>query len=156
MRIFDKWKKEWWVIKSSELYKEFEQKKIELENTLNQEIKFHIQKLEIERDILYAKVKSEIEKGKLLEEEVAYRIKTLENRKLELIQTDNDTKRQISILEAKASPTAVWAEAFTAGATKTWELIVPVMTDNLSILKTKMKEEAVQEAIARFNAPNKK
>lgn len=155
-KLKERWKQEWWLKHAAEVAREFQSRQDDLEKRLNDEIKVNLTRLELERDTLYAKIKVEIEKGKILEEEVAYREKTLKDRKMELIQLDNDVKEQIKILEAKSSPSAVWAQAFTAGASKAWDLITPVMTENLSKLKIRMEEEAVQTAIARLRASNKK
>ncbi len=155
-KLIERWKREWWLKNASELAKEYQSKQIELEKNLSDEIRLTIQKLELERDVLYSKIKSEIEKGKILEEEVLYREKNLESRKLELIKADNELKKQIATIEAKASPSSVWAEAFTAGANKTWDLIIPVMTENISKLKKKIEEDATAEAIARLRVTNKK
>lgn len=152
----ERWKQEWWLKHASEVAKEYESRQADLIQKLDSEFKLNIEKSELERDVLYTKIKSELQKGKLLEEEVEFRLKTLNDRKLELIQADNDLKQQIKVIESKASPSSVWAEAFTAGANKTWEIIVPVMTDNITKLKKKMEEDAIQEAIARLNASNKK
>ena len=155
-KLLDKWKHEWWVKHSSDVVREYESKKIELISKLEKDMKINVEKFELQRDVIYAKVKAEIKKGEVLEEEVAYRLKNLEERKLELIQSDNDLKSQIKLLEAKAHPSGVWTEAFTLGVSKCWEMVLPVMSENLDKLKSKMKDDAIHEAIARLRAPNKK
>lgn len=155
-KIIERWKQEWWLKHAAEIAREYQTRQADLEKRLDEELRLNLTRLELERDVIYAKVKAEIEKGKLLEEEVAYRQKTLDDRKLDLVIADNDLKQQIRLIEAKASPSSVWVEAFTSGANKAWELLLPVMTDNIAKLKLKMQEDAVQEAIARMRVTNKK
>lgn len=45
-----------------------------------------------------------------------------------------------------------WQEGFTTAMSKSWEILLP----NIDKLKERLREEAVQEAIARLHAPNKK
>jgi len=45
-----------------------------------------------------------------------------------------------------------WQEGFTTAMSKCWDILLP----NMDKLKEKLREEAVNEAIARFRAPNKK
>lgn len=49
-----------------------------------------------------------------------------------------------------------WEAGFASGMMKSWDSLLPIMTENLEKLKEKMREDAVQEAIARLRAPNKK
>lgn len=155
-KILEKWKQEWWLKHASEMAKEYQIRESGLITSLEEEMKRNIEKAELERDILYAKVKGEIEKGKVLEEEVSYRSENLDGRRLELIQADNDLKEQIRILEAKSHPSNVWTEAFTLGVSKSWEMMLPIMTQNLDKVIAKIKEDSVKEAIGRLNVTNKK
>ncbi len=151
-----KWKQEWWLKNASILAKEYQSKQVDLEKKLSEEVSLKIQKLELERDILYAQVRSEIERGKLLQEEVTYRTKTLEDRKMELIREDNELREQIKVLQAKAAPDQVWTHAFTAGVSKTIDMLIPTITEGFDKFKVQVREEAMKEAIARLRAPNKK
>lgn len=162
-KIISRWKEEWWQLRSSKLITEHLHKESRLIESfkdrltlLESEHKRKLDAYEIERDILYSKIKGEIQKGKLLEEDVEHRNQNLKERKLELIQADNELKSQIKLLEAKAHPASVWTEAFTLGISKCWDMLLPSMQDNLDKLKQKMKDDAIQEAIARLHASNKK
>ena len=84
-----------------------------------------------------------------------FRLKSLEYRNIELARADNDLKIQIRLLEAKASPTSVWTEAFSLGVSKTWDLLLPVMTGNIEALKKKIYEDATFDSITRMNGKKK-
>lgn len=155
-KLIDKWKKEWWINHSSRLIEEYSKEESKLVESLKSEIKRNIEMMEIERDTLYAKTRLEIQKGEVLEEEIKYRLKNLEERKLELIEADKELKTQIKLIEAKAHPSSLFMEAFSLGMSKCWELALPMMAENVEKLKLKIKEEAAKEAIGRFNATNKK
>lgn len=45
-----------------------------------------------------------------------------------------------------------WQDGFNTAMSKSWDILLP----NIDKLKDKLREEAVQEAIARLRAPNKK
>ena len=72
------------------------------------------------------------------------------------MQADNELKQKIKVLEAKAHPSEVWSQAFTLGVSKSWEMMLPIMTQNLDKVISKIKEDSVKEAIGRLNATNKK
>jgi len=150
-KLIEKWKNEWWIKKASELTKEYESKQSELTMKLEQEMKRNVEQVELQRDILYAKTKAEIEKGNILEAEVAYRIKNLEERKLELIKADNELKNQIKVIEAKAHPSTVWAEAFSSGFSKSWDMMMPLMMDGVNRSKKTLIDQAIQETIIGNN-----
>ena len=155
-KLLEKWKQEWWLKHAAEIAHQFQDREIHLKATLEAEIKQNIDLMELERDVLYTKIKSEIQKGKLLEEEVEFRQKSLNDRKLELIKADNDLKEQIKLIEAKAHPSSVWTEAFTMGVSKTWDLLLPLMQDNIDKIKSKANDDAIKIAIERLRASNKK
>lgn len=139
-KFLDKWKQEWWLKKASDLAKFYESNEKDLR-----------QKFEIELEILKSRTESLINKLKIEENEIEYRLKKLDERKLELIRADNDLKDQIKTLEAKASPSSVWAEAFSQGMNKAWDLLLPLMTDNFEKLKKKIHDDAVMETVHRMN-----
>ena len=144
--LFDRWKQEWWLKHAAGIAREYQHRQEDL-----------LRRLEAELQERQCKIEVEIRRGKVLEEEVTYRTKVLEERKLELIQADNDLKNQIKVIEAKAHPSTVYVEAFSQGINKCWDMLIPVMSENIEKLKTKVKDDAISEAIQRLkNAPNKK
>ena len=150
MKLFDKWKNEWWLNNARKLSQEFNDNRMDLIRRCQEEIKQAEDTWKMSKNIILQKIALE-------ESEVAYRLKVLEERKLELIKADNDLKTQIKLLEAKASPSSVWSEAFGQGMSKCWDLALPFMQENIEKLKSKIREDAAMEAIKRLNnAPNKK
>lgn len=138
MKLFDKWKEEWWAKHSDEISTYYETEYSEL-----------IKKHEAKKEELLKRIKLE-------EDDLTYRLARIDDRKIELERLDADYKLQIKIVEAKSHPSNVWAEAFTAGANKVWDLIAPVMIGNLEKLKSTIQEEAIEEAIRRLGGHNKK
>lgn len=52
-----------------------------------------------------------------------------------------------------------WQVGFSAGMLKSWDLLIPVMSENMDRLKQKLKDDAISEAISRLenrSASNKK
>ena len=155
-KLIAKWKEEWLIKHEAEILAEYASQEAHLRETLKSDMNQKITLMEIERDTLYAKTRLEIQKGEVLEEEIKYRLKNLEQHRLDLIEEDNNLKQQIKVIEAKSHPSGVWTEAFTLGMNKCWELMLPIMSDNVEKVKLKLKEDAAKEAIGRFNAANKK
>ena len=153
--MFEKWKtklelkwKEEWLKRNSDLLdslnKEYADKQKHLEDSLT---KFASE--------IQTKKQSLLNRVKMEEEEVEYRLKVVEDRKLDLINTDNHLKAQIKLLEAKASPTSVWTEAFSLGVSKTWDMLLPIMAGNVETLKKKIYEDATFDAVSRMNGKKK-
>ena len=155
--LFERWKQEWWLKHAADIAREYAHRQEDLVKRLETEINDKLNLLQQDLKLRESKLTSEISKGKILEEEVAYRTKILEDRKLELIAADNELRTQIKLIEAKAHPSSVYIEAFSQGMNKCWDMLLPIMSDNIEKLKTKMKDDAITEAIQRLkNAPNKK
>lgn len=145
MKIFDKWKQEWWIKNASDLAKEYLEKSKELTEKFEAEIKIQTSKNE-----------AMIEKLQIAGEALEYKLKVLEERKIEAQEKDNDLRLQIKLLEAKASPSVVWAEAFTQGMSKAWDLMLPVIQENVDKVKQAIHDKAITETLARLNGNNKK
>lgn len=89
-------------------------------------------------------------------EDLSFQQKRLDDRKVELIQAQDELKTQIRLLEAKSHPSNFFIEAFSSGVNKSWDFLLPVMMENVEKLKAKMREDAAKEAIERLHAANKK
>ena len=138
--IFDKWKIEWWLNHAAELALLHQDKLADI-----------TKKFEAEIDSQTLKNRQLLNNLQLEEEELEYRIKTVKERIIEMTKRDNELREQIRLLEAKASPSSVWCEAFTQGMNKAWDLMLPTVIDNVEKLKTKIREDATREAIDRLN-----
>ena len=156
-KLIERWKQEWWLKNASEMAKEYAHRKDDLILKLESEMKDTQEKYQSKLRFLEENLKLQerqielaLNKGKILEEEVTYRTKSLEERKLELIQADNDLKTQIKLIEAKAHPSTVYVEAFSQGVSKSLDMLMPIMSENLEKFKTKLKDDAIAEAIKRL------
>lgn len=149
MKFIDRWKQEWWSKHAGELAKQYESSRIDLIHSFEEEIKKTTQTWEIEKEIKLSRIK-------LHEEEINYRLESLEHRKLELARLNEELRTQIKIIEAKSHPSEVWAQAFTAGVTKSWDLIQPFMIENIEKIKKQLYDDAYTKAIGSINGNNKK
>lgn len=147
--LHEKWKAKWWLKEASNIAGQYESERKSLEKQLSEGLKTMESEWAHRKELLQKRLSLE-------EESVSYRIKNLADRELELIKADNDLKIQIRTIEAKASLSSVWAEAFSMGVSKTWDMLLPIMSENVDKLKSKMKEDAIHEAIGRLHATNKK
>jgi len=145
-KLIESWKNEWLLKKNQEL-------SVEYASRLESSIKILQDKIKEETD----KQNSILRSIEFKNQELKLQEERLHKRELELIAAQDNLKKQIELLEAKASPTSVWADAFGKGMEKSWDLLLPVMLDNIEKLKSKIREDAAIEAIKRMNhATNKK
>ena len=49
-----------------------------------------------------------------------------------------------------------WQVGFSEGMLKSWDLLIPLMSENMDKLKQKLKDDAILEAVKRLNATDKK
>jgi len=163
MRLFDKWKNDWLEKRKGVLEIEFQYQLQEVEEAHKRVIR----QLELTKDVAEKELEIKLQdfqhrkelslkRMELEEQEVEYRIKALGERKCELIKADNELREQIKLLQAKASPNEVWTHAFTTGVSKSLDMFIPTLTEGLDKFKSKIKEEALAEAIARLRVTNKK
>lgn len=136
-KLFENWKNDWWIKECANIAKEYESRRKDLEERLDEELLRTKEFLSIEIEVMRVGLEAKKSMLKIQEEDIDYRLKKLEERKLEL--------------------PSVWAEAFGQGMSKSWDLMLPFMLENIEKLKSKIKEDAAMEAIQRLkNAPNKK
>jgi len=156
-KLKEKWKNDWWIKECAKVASEYEDRRKDLEQRMDEELLRTKEMLDLEIEVMRVGLEAKKRKLTVEQEEVDYRLKNLEEKKAELASADNYLKGQIKLIEAKASPTAVWTEAFGQGMSKCWDLMLPIMQENMDKLKSKLKEDAAMEAIQRLkNAPNKK
>lgn len=109
----------------SELRKKYEGKKYELEKA-NRHLEDELQEV--------------ANKRKKLDEELLAT-------KVEFEKANNDLKTQIKLLEAKASPTGVWTEAFSLGFGKAFDLMKDVIKKATKGREDYFKDTAYTEAL---------
>lgn len=158
MRFMNKWKEEWWEKRSQQLLDEYSSKenklKYEAEVSLLKEID-SISNLRKSIEELRNDVESKLSKLKVRESEISEFEKRVEERKMELVKTNEELLKQIRILEAKASPSNVWAEAMTTGWRMAWDTMQPLLMEGVQKAKKSIEDMAIQETIKR-NGNNKK
>ena len=69
------------------------------------------------------------------------------DRKVELEKANTELKAQIRLIEAKASPDNVWCSAFSAGFTKAWDMMEPLMTEGVQKMKDSIRSHAIDETL---------
>lgn len=74
-------------------------------------------------------------------------LKRTDDKKLELEQKNEELRTQIRIIEAKASPSNVWTEAFSLGFSKAWDMMVPVLYDGFGKVKEHIADSAKIETL---------
>ena len=74
----------------------------------------------------------------------------LQDRKEELARVSEETRTQIRLLEAKASPDSVWVEAFSRGYEKAWETMWPFFESNLTRVKEVIRRVAIDETLTNL------
>jgi len=153
-KLISKWKEEWWEKREDYLVKEFSQREAELKADLEEHLikdkesfSNHMKKLQAEGQEIESRLaRLEVKKAELSEME-----RRITDKRQELASINDELLQQIRTAEAKSSPSSVFMHAFTLGASKTWDLLLPVMTGNIEALKKKIYEDATTEAISRMN-----
>ena len=153
------WKEEWWEKQSDSLAQEYAQR----ERELKEEFKEHLEadstsfnlkleemrkeSLELETRILRLQVK----KAELGEME-----RRTDDKKLELSKLNEELLVQIRLIEAKASPSNVWQDAYGKGfqAGMEWREKVGPSLDEKQIRI--IKETAINGTLERMNGHHKK
>lgn len=72
----------------------------------------------------------------------------LDDRKTELESKKNELREQIRLIEAKASPDSIWTSAFSAGFTKAWDMMQPLMTEGVHKMKQTIRDQAISETLS--------
>lgn len=156
-KLLNKWKEEWWErhresilaeysFREESLMKELQSTLDEKKDYLNSSLK-EVNDHSIELDYK----KKDIQELKL----------RLDERKIELEEANDDLQDQLRMLEAKAHPSAIWTEAFTAGFNHAWNTMKPLVFENLERSKKLIHDMAVEETIRnnpqwRMNGYDKK
>jgi hypothetical protein len=127
-------------IKRKQLENEFDIKRKQLENKNNSELEVLKVALELQTKALNTEIQEIAKKRKELDMEL------LET-KTQFEKTNNELKAQIRLLEAKASPSNVWCEAFSSGFSKAFDLMQDIIKKGTQGIEDYFKEEAHIEAL---------
>lgn len=85
------------------------------------------------------------------ERDVEDLLKRVSDKKLDLEKKNQELADQIRLIEAKASPDAVWSSAFQAGFMKCWETMWGFQADQVINLKEKIRSQAINDTLSRLN-----
>lgn len=103
---------------------------------------FQSRQSDLEAEI--AKREDELKKKQI---DLEWTLSRVDDREAELTKRNDELRSQIRLIEAKASPDGVWVEAFTAGFTKAWDMMQPLMTDGVVKMKQTIRDEAIDETL---------
>ncbi len=118
------------------MYKEFADKEKELRNELTK---------------AHSVIEEKLDKAKKEQDELEEQEKRVLDRRKELARVNDELKTQIRLIEAKASPDSVWAEAFGHGFSKAWDMMVPVMMSGIEKVKEQIRNQEIEESLPRLN-----
>jgi len=138
----------WWDSRCPEIRKEFHDKEQELifesEKYLeNMRVRLDLKKKELDDELEI------IERRKLDNEDIEKRI---EDRKQELLRVNEELKTQIRLIEAKASPDQIWTNAFSQGVSKAWDMMVPIMAENVKKAKETIRNQEIDNSLPRIES----
>ncbi len=76
----------------------------------------------------------------------------LEDKKKDLYRANEELATQIRLIEAKASPDAVWTTAFSHGVSKSWDMMLPIMMRGIEKVKETIRNQEIYESIPRIDS----
>lgn len=76
--------------------------------------------------------------------------RTQRERKEALAKANEELHTQLRLLEAKAAPDQVWAEAFSHGFSKAWGMMQPLLLDGVKRLEEHIRTTAINETLANL------
>jgi len=158
--LFSASKNKWIEAREQKLRKEFQEREDELQSQYEEVLKntkeFHesdLDKLNNQLDSIREEVRKKIleldhqaEMLKFREIELAELFKINEQKRVDLEKANQELREQIRLIEAKARPDAVWAEAFTMGVSKTFDML-PMLKESVEKAKESIKQEAIDSTI---------
>src|SRR3990167_9380278 len=74
--------------------------------------------------------------------------RTQQERKEALARANEDLRTQLRLLEAKAAPDHVWAEAFSLGFSKAWDMMMPLMAKGVQASEAAIRTQAIEETLS--------
>ena len=130
----------WWNEKTVQIKSEYEQKEKDYISEFDKKYSFLQKELSEKLEVL--------EKEKRNLEDIQTRVS---DREKELVRVNEDLKVQIRLIEAKASPDHVWESAFSLGVSKSWDMMVPLMTKGIDKLKEKIRAQEIEASFPRID-----
>ena len=147
--MFKKWKEEWLDRNELKLAKEYESALNELKATLKATVD------DEEAKLISLKNSFDIKKQSLIfsQNEVEEMTSRCDHKNRELARLNEELLTQIRIAEAKLSPEGVWAQAFTAGFNKAWDMMY-LQNEGFDRVKKLVREEAINSTLGQRNGNN--
>lgn len=148
--------------KLSQMIESNEKALSDIEFELNEKLKLRVSEIEkIHTRILDEKIASnnkvlyveECRTNSLLrelkqkQEDCSFELRRQQQREEDLKKTNSELEKQIRMLEAKARPDSVWVEAFTAGYTKGFDTLAPLLSKTNEELPGKIRDFAMDESL---------
>jgi len=113
--------------------KEYEIKSLEMENEIN--------KKRFEQDCR--------------DQELDALKKRAEDKRIELESVNKELLDQIRLIEAKSSPSGVWAQAFSMGFSKAWDMMMPIINKGIEKREESISERAIEGVLRGMNNGHK-
>lgn len=144
--LIESWKQDWLEKNKEALRVKFQYDMEDLKKSLDTTLSQCKEKLtKLEEDVRFKELELNLKKAEFEEKSKQY-----DERKVVLAEKQKELDQMIKLLEAKASPTHVWSEAFALGVDKSMDIIIPIITAHNEKLMNKFKEDAALEAINRL------
>lgn len=143
------WKKfeaGWWARQEARLRLEYAEKERSLHADL--EAKLAATRGQLEAD--HAVLEDQVRKVKAARADLEDQERRLSDRQEELLRVTEEVRTQLRLIEAKAHPDSVWVAAFTAGVTKSWDTILPLLQDRLRKTQETLEQHAIDATLDRL------
>lgn len=124
------------ALKEKDLINEFNERYLSIQSSLDNRQKELEARLEV------------LQKEKKDLEDTETRVR---DREKELARANDELKAQIRLIEAKARPDQVWESAFSAGFSKAWDMMLPLMTKGIENVKDKIRQQEIEASFPRID-----
>jgi len=138
--VFQNVKKKWIAAREEKLEAEFSDRLASLQRKYEEQESFVISEINEREESLQRK-----------QRDLEDIIRRTNDKKLELEKKNEELMVQIRLIEAKASPDHVWASAFQAGFSKCWDMMWEFQSEQVTKLREKIRNQAINETLGRLN-----
>lgn len=124
---------------------------VEREAKLKEEFRPQLEEISLRIETTEKTIKDRLDSLKQREIELEACERRMLDRRLELEKSNKELLDQIRIIEAKASPSAVWESAFTAGFEKAFDTVWSLQTSAVEKVIESVKNKAINATLQRLN-----
>ena len=139
--IWHQWKQTWIKAQESKWKEEYAKRKADWEKD--------IAALNESGDRRNSEIKETLERTERDLEDLARR---LQDRKQDMERANQELKDQLRLIEAKASPDSIWTQAFSQGFSKSWDMMLPVMSTGFDKVVERTRNEAIDTALRNLDS----